>query len=394
MVLSDVYGARDMRVGICSYWFNRGQATVGRQLRDAIDSLGHETFVLARPTPDSFVLGRHVDRTDVWQQPGVTALSHHDAPAAEYLEWAVRTGCEAVLFDQNYRFEAVAELRAAGIRTIGRFVWESFAPRHVEGALEAFDVVYSLTRAEQARYEALGIVSPFVPWGCHPELLDVQAPARDDGTTRFFYPGGFLSPRKPTGAVIEAFRRAAIDGARLVVKTQRPLRRVDVRIPTQLADVDRRLTPLDRLPLGRRRRRSLGDDVDLVVADLTTSEYHRLFAGCDVCVAVSRWEGLGLHLFEATAFGMPMIGMRVPPIDEVAIDGLNAVNVASRLLGRRRDAGTPAHEPDIDSLASAFVELADTCRRADLARGARARRDALPWSATVTAIGELLEAGR
>ena len=39
-----------MRVGICAYWFNRGQGVVARQVRSALDALGHETFVLARPT--------------------------------------------------------------------------------------------------------------------------------------------------------------------------------------------------------------------------------------------------------------------------------------------------------------------------------------------------------
>ena len=38
-----------MRVGVVSKWFNRGQPVVGRQLRSALDELGHETFVLARP---------------------------------------------------------------------------------------------------------------------------------------------------------------------------------------------------------------------------------------------------------------------------------------------------------------------------------------------------------
>ena len=38
-----------MRIGLVSYWFNRGQATVGRHLRSAFEQLGHDTFVLAPP---------------------------------------------------------------------------------------------------------------------------------------------------------------------------------------------------------------------------------------------------------------------------------------------------------------------------------------------------------
>ena len=38
-----------MRIGIVTKWFASGQGVVSRQLRSALDELGHETFVLARP---------------------------------------------------------------------------------------------------------------------------------------------------------------------------------------------------------------------------------------------------------------------------------------------------------------------------------------------------------
>jgi hypothetical protein len=68
-----------MRVGIVSYWFNRGQAVVSRRIRAALDAAGFQTFVLARPTKDGFVRSRFIDRTGPWAQRGVTAASrrHH-----------------------------------------------------------------------------------------------------------------------------------------------------------------------------------------------------------------------------------------------------------------------------------------------------------------------------
>src|SRR4051812_3343017 len=69
-----------VRIGIVSYWFNRGQAVVSRQVRSALDSLGHETFVLARPTTDTNIRASFVDRTDVWDQPGITEASAYDIP--------------------------------------------------------------------------------------------------------------------------------------------------------------------------------------------------------------------------------------------------------------------------------------------------------------------------
>ena len=60
-----------MRVGICAFWFNRGQGVVARQLRTALDQLGHQTFVLGRPTKEkSFPMPQEAREDDVWAQSG------------------------------------------------------------------------------------------------------------------------------------------------------------------------------------------------------------------------------------------------------------------------------------------------------------------------------------
>jgi hypothetical protein len=281
-------------------------------------------------------------------------------------------------------------LRDAGVRTIGRFVWESFGPQHVRGATSAFDTIYSLTVAERLRYRTMGIDAVPIPWGCHPELLAVDRRV-EAGVTRFFYPAGFLSPRKPTGAVLEAFRRVPLDDVRLVVKAQRRVRRGDLRRPNVLADVDRRLTPLDRIPMGRRWIRDLDPRIELEIGDLPLDAYYARFASCDVCVGVSRWEGLGLHLYEATGFAMPILGSAMAPVDEVAIDGLNAINVPSRVIGRRSRSGVDAHEPDVRAMTLAFESFADPDVLAARSRGAEQRRDELRWDATVAALAHLLD---
>src|SRR5688500_6551118 len=127
-----------MRVGVSSFWFNRGQAVVGRQLRSALDEIGHETFVLARPTRGGNLKPAFIDRTDVWYQPHVTEASAYEIPAEELERWTSENDLDAVLFDQNYQFDEIARLRERGVRTIGRFVWEQFANEHVEPAKRAF----------------------------------------------------------------------------------------------------------------------------------------------------------------------------------------------------------------------------------------------------------------
>jgi hypothetical protein len=143
---------------------------VGRHLRSAIDSLGHETFVLARPTRASNIWPSHIEREDVWDQPGITEASAYDMPAEEYVAWARDNALDAAFFFNNYQLDEIAQVRAAGVKTAAAFMWEAFFPELAEPAKAALDLVYCFSEADRARYASLGIDSPRVPWGCHPEL--------------------------------------------------------------------------------------------------------------------------------------------------------------------------------------------------------------------------------
>ena len=88
------------------------------QIRSALDELGHETFVLARPTRAKNIRPAFIDHSGVWAQPNVTDASEYRIPAAEMVQW---------------------------------------------GAANELDV-------EQERYAGFGIESPRVRWGIHPDL--------------------------------------------------------------------------------------------------------------------------------------------------------------------------------------------------------------------------------
>jgi len=355
-----------MRIGIVSYWFNRGQGVVARQLRSALDQLGHESFVLARPTKETFRQPRTVERGDVWGQEGVTAATAFEIPAGEYLEWASETGIEVLFSDQNYQFAELAELRRRGIRTIGRFVWERFSDEHVEPAKQAFDVVYSLTLAEQERYATMGIDSPYLRWGCHPSLSEVT-PQRDGETVTFFFHGGLLGKRKPIDEILEAFSRTDDPNLRLLIKAQ----------------VERKLGKL-------RKRQQADPRIELVLEDLPTAEHLQLFANSDVCLTPSRWEGLGLHLYEALAFGMPIITNDKPPMTELVEDDFNGLLVASHQDGQA-NSGIPAYAPDVDELTTAIQRLGDAELRRRLAQGALATARDRSWDRTVEDVGRVLD---
>ena len=159
-------------MGLVSKWFASGQAVVTRHIRSALDELGHETFVLAKPGKGPRAQQERV-ADPVWDQPGVTQASAADIPADEYSGLGLRERLDAVLCDQNDQFAEIAALRAGGVRTIGRFVWETSPPTTPGRRGDAYDVIYSFTRAEQERYRGFGIESPLLTWGCHPELVEI-----------------------------------------------------------------------------------------------------------------------------------------------------------------------------------------------------------------------------
>lgn len=356
-----------MRVGIVSKWTASGQAVVARQIRSALDELGHETFVLARPgsgpRAQQAAEGAH---DPVWDQPGVTEGSAHEIPVEEYEGWAQGNGLEAVLFDENYQFDAVRSLRSAGIRTIGRFVWEYFAAEHAEPARAAYDTIYSLTLAERERYSGMGIESPYVQWGIHPELLaPIERNRRDDAVV-FYFPGSFLGRRKPVRKVIKAFGRADGDHLRLLINAQVP--RNDEKLRDAAASDPR---------------------IELMLEDEPEEAHRARFASCDVCLAPSRWEGLGLPLYEATAFGLPIITNDKPPMSEMVLDGRSGILVPSEQNGEARS-GIPAWDPDVGALRAAVERLGDRAELERMAEGVAELRELRRWERTVTDLASLL----
>jgi glycosyltransferase involved in cell wall biosynthesis len=396
------------RVGIVSKWSASGQAVLARQVRSALDELGHESFVLARPgSGPRAARAAAGERDPVWDQPGVTEASAHDVPLAEYEDWARANSLEAILFDENYQWAEIAALRGSGIRTIGRFVWEYFAAEHLDPARDAYDTIYSLTRCERDRYAEMGLATPYVQWGIHPELLTAAAdavsrsgPARGGappqgeaqggvrtssaavreggagetgraaedfpGVVSFYFPGSVLGRRKPIRKVIKAFGMAEGEHLRLLINAQVPRNDEVLR---EAAAADPR--------------------IELMLEDEPEAEHRARFAACDVCLAPSRWEGLGLPLYEATAFGMPIITNDKPPMSEMVLDGRSGILVPSTQNGTARS-GIPAWDPDVPALAAAIERLGDRAELERMRDGVAELAAERSWSRTVSDLAALI----
>lgn len=345
-----------MRIGIVANWCNRGQGVMARQIRSLFDEAGHETFVLARPTNESLPTGGFIDTRDSWQADRVQAASRFLIPGDELVGWARETGVEVVFFDMNRQFDAVAELRQSGVRTVGRFVWERFVKKDAAPAQEAYDTIYSLTRAEQAVYRERGIESPYARWGIHPSLLGNTTPKRTDGI-HFIFHGGMQGPRKPLAATVQAFKAVKNPDIRLIIKSQA------VRDNSEVFDIS--------------------DDprIEHIVDDLDDDEYCDLYTSCHISLAPARWEGLGVHLYESIGFGMPVISNDIPPINEVVEHGVSGLLIRSH-PHRVMSNGFKIFDPDEEDLRCRIEELSDPSRLAELTASTRAQVGRFSWANT------------
>jgi glycosyltransferase involved in cell wall biosynthesis len=307
----------------------------------------------------------------VWEVPGITEVTESDVPIDVFESFVGDNAIEVLFTDNLYQFVELAQLRRGGVKTVARFVWEHFAEEHVAGAREANDVVYSLTRAEGQRYRDLGLgETPYIVWGCHPEYIDAASGLErpDDGLVRLMIPGSFMGKRKPLVEMLEAFSSVRNDSLRLLVKGQ----------------VEKRTGMLEKAAAADPR-------IEILLADQPTAEHLRTVASFDVCLTPTRWEGLGLPLFEALSFGQPVITNDHPPMNEVIADGHNGLLVRSTPNGTARS-GIPSVDPDVGELAAAIERIADPDLRRRLASGAvETRHGERAWSRTVEGFGELLE---
>jgi glycosyltransferase involved in cell wall biosynthesis len=347
-----------MRIGFVSLWANRGQGIITRQIREVIDEAGHETFVLARPTGDKAAMPGHVDERDEWRDERVTYGSRYLMEPSEYTDWARANELDVVMTDQNDQFDAIRAVREMGVTTIGRFVWERYGKAKVEPTKAAFDVVYSVTRAEQERYAGFGIESPYVRYGIHPSIIAGAAPKPSDGPLLFIFHGGAHGKRKPYQATLAAFKKVANPDIRLVLKSQRT-------VTDRTEDFDHDDDPR----------------VIEVVKDMEFDEYVSFFSSHHVCLTPTRWEGLGVWLFESIGFGQPVITTDIPPVNEIIHHGVNGLLARGVEIGKKKP-DLPIYDPDVDHLAEMIAEMAEPGRLQELQSSLLADRDRLSWDHT------------
>jgi glycosyltransferase involved in cell wall biosynthesis len=332
-------------IGFVSYWFNRGQAVVTRYVRSIFDEAGYNTFVLVRSAKEESLSGD-------WAGDGITIGSkEYNMDKKTYIRWVKKNKLDAVFFFQNYQFEEIKAIRKMGVKTIGTFMWEQFGQQHVQAAKESFDVIYSLTKCQQDRYEnILKMNTEPVRWGIHPSLLRSFSGRNRSGPIWFYYPAGYCSGRKAVYEVVKAFSMVDNDNIRLLVSSQKKIKDMGNSRKGRVKggiEYDEFL----RYIQDPRIKVNIGNV-------LSHDKFHATMQSCDVCILPSKWEGLGLAFVESIAFEMPIVATDYPPMNEYVVDGETGFLVRCNKKARRQN-GIRIANISVGKLADKISRLAD-----------------------------------
>ena len=287
-----------LRIGFVSLWFERGQAYVTRMLRDAL-SQEHQTFVLARSggTAQQPLLAT----TGEWAVPNLTTWREYDIPHDVMRQWLTQNRLDVVIFNEEYDLGLVWLARTAGARTVGCYYWELFNPALVSQCNALYNRIICPTDACYRKFHDLGLENLVrVRWAIDSAIFKPRERVplnygvhEPNEHVRFFHPAGWggMHARRGTQFVIDAFLRADLSNAELLIHTQQGK--------------------------GKQQR----GNITVLRGTVPREELVRLYQEADVAVLPSKWEGLGLTFLEAIGCGLPIITVDAPPMNEFVRDG-------------------------------------------------------------------------
>jgi len=125
--------------------------------------------------------------------------------------------------------------------------------------------------------------------------------------------------------------------------------------------------------------------------DLPFNQYLNLLSQSRALICPSRWEGLGLHFFEAMSLGIPVISSSIQPITEFVKHESNGLLVSGKAIGHRKN-GLIAVEPSIDELGASMRLLEDAQVANAMSREMRSMAVMRSWDDTVKGFLRLMEA--
>jgi len=287
-----------MRIGIPTIWFRRGQSYVSLAMRQALIAAGHEVFIYARTGGVQGV--GFLEDQDEFNIDDIAVYPQYTIPPEIFTAWIENNKIDVILFnEEQYQKGLARAAKKAGCKVTGYVCREFINPSDLD-YYKDYDIVICPTKDCERVVKTLGLPARQIQWGVDQELFKPQEKTKQDNLVRFFHPGGWggLHERRGTSLVIEAFNKANIPNAKLLVHMQ---------------SVNGSKSGTD-------------GNIIYVEGNLKREDLIKYYQYSDIAVLPSKHEGLGLTYMEAQACGLAVLGIDAPPMNEHVINEKTGFN--------------------------------------------------------------------
>ncbi len=350
-----------LKVGFVSYWFERGQAYVTKNVIQAIES-DCEVFVFARADNVN-----PIGSGGEWDIPNLWRHEQYHIPHDSLRKWILLNDIDLVFFNEEYDFALVGMVKRMGVATMGIYYWELFNPEYVAPCNLVYDAIICPTAACFKRFGELGVKNiHHVKWGVDLNVFKPSVREPND-PVRFFHPAGWggMHGRRGTDFVLEAFGKMEWS-AELLIHTQHENFSMDQQ-----------------------------NGVILSSGTASREELIAMYQESDAAILPSKWEGLGLTFLEAVGCGLPIITVDAPPMNEFMDYGETAdyttgfcCNVSD--MEEHQDIFVNGMIPDVDDLARRMDLIANRATLEGMRKATMFRRSEWDWKVNSLPLRDLI----
>jgi len=224
----------------------------------------------------------------------------------------------ALIIEYPFCWDYLKILKEKGIKIVYIPMLDSVGLNVLELCKDFVDLWLCVTKHSYKLIQLKGWKCCYLPYPVDTNYFKFENRKLCEKNLTFLHNAGYCNPRKGTDLVFAAYLKLKekIPNISLIVNSQVPMPFVE------------------------------GPDIRIH----NTKELSDLYRGGNIYLAPSRKEGLGLPIYEAMAYGFPVITTNAPPMNEVVTDERLLVKVENFGEGLFSIIGGIAFEPSLDNL--------------------------------------------
>lgn len=296
---------KKINIGFVTIWFNRGLSYVAKNIINVLKcDKGVNVFTYAKyginPSDEERLI---ISKKSDWKIENLTYSED-----CNVLQWAEWNKLNIVVFlESYYNNEILTRLKLSGIKVVLIPMCEYIDKRIIEISKSyLLDKVLSFTKFGKEILMNNGVAEnkiAYVPYAIKTkEVLENQKLFIKDKEKNYilFNVGWDFTGRKNCENVIKSLIKFQKENKDIFLVFKSQDKKINLR--------EKVFKFLDKKELC---------DIFIFENDFDEKDIDLLYRSVDIVVSLSKWEGLGLNLYEAMAYGLPVITCNTKPMNEI-----------------------------------------------------------------------------